>query len=958
MTAESKLHLDDDNRKSSVPNTAATATLLTAAGLIEACSSGAINEADVDAGNGVVAGVETAQAETNTSQAGTDTSQGSETEEVQQESDYDKDKVPDWQDNCPTVQNGGQEDNDEDGVGNGCDNAPHDYNPTQSDGDSDGVADVIDGCPNDPNPDQKDSDGDGNQDACDCEPNNAEVHRNALQDIACDNSDADCDGVGSNNAGEDCECAVGATASYEPEGACEPGMQECFPDGYGGSEWQTISEPVYGTDEACGDGQDNDCDDTIDENCECDEGNSEGATKDCGETKGVCGEQLGTQTCQKDANGNLTWTDCVGDTKPSADDKCDTKDNDCDGETDEDFNTDKDCDGKGACGPGVIECKTDSSTMCSTDKGGSQDKSTTEVCNGQDDNCNGTVDEDAFSVVNGAPGEAALAGTACKAEGDCGTGVYECFQTSNPNTPSNAVICSAYSKALEKDLCDIPGKDGNCNGVKDEDCGCTELKADGMLNTQSCSSPTICEGEQKCVKGQWGSCEATKLKQAEKCNGEDDNCDDKIDNLAQGTVGGVCTKPGECGNGVWTCDENENLTCLTAKPSTAEVCDNKDNDCDGLTDNGQWIIGPDGLQHAKGDPCVEPGICGGGYYDCGSTNALSCSSTAKAVLETCNGKDDDCNGFTDDNPLCACVPGTGPEVCGTDVGECETGLRTCESDGAWGPCTGATEPTPDICDYKDNDCDNETDEGFYYHYTCDGVGNCGEGNYECSADHTKVVCSTNPGSSNDQSMQELCDNKDNDCNGKVDDNIGGDSTKDVGVACTEPGECGDGITQCDGLFNTECSSGSKAQPTDKCDNKDNDCDGQTDESFNVGQSCSMPGVCGSGVNECASNGNSTVCSGAKNITPENTQQTCTDGLDNDCDGQNDAGDPDCAKFQQQSSVIELPGSPSPAFEAAAFSKEQHFNTAEASLPLSAAFVLVAIARMVRRQVGAHGYSKL
>ena len=83
------------------------------------------------------------------------------------ETDYDKDGIPNEEDNCVFLANRSQKDSDTDGVGNVCDNAPKVKNTSQSDIDEDGVGDIIDNCRIDPNPDQKDRDDDGFGNRCD-----------------------------------------------------------------------------------------------------------------------------------------------------------------------------------------------------------------------------------------------------------------------------------------------------------------------------------------------------------------------------------------------------------------------------------------------------------------------------------------------------------------------------------------------------------------------------------------------------------------------------------------------------------------------------------------------------------------------------------------------------------------------------------------------------------------------
>ncbi len=57
-------------------------------------------------------------------------------------SDTDGDGVPDYEDNCPTVYNPGQEDTDGDLIGDVCDNCPSIANLDQADSDQDGVGDA------------------------------------------------------------------------------------------------------------------------------------------------------------------------------------------------------------------------------------------------------------------------------------------------------------------------------------------------------------------------------------------------------------------------------------------------------------------------------------------------------------------------------------------------------------------------------------------------------------------------------------------------------------------------------------------------------------------------------------------------------------------------------------------------------------------------------------------------
>ena len=251
--------------------------------------------------------------------------------------------------------------------------------------------------------------------------------------------------------------------------------------------------------------------------------------------------------------------------------------------------------------------------------------------------------------------------------------------------------------------------------------------------------------------------------------------------------------------------------------------------------------------------------------------------------ERCNYQDDDCDGEVDEGQLNVC--------------------------GSCGPIPS------DTCDGSDNDCDGLTDENLVRE--CSTA--CGRGIETCSTGNW-ISCTAR------QPIDEECDGEDNDCDGLVDEQLQCLCTiDDVGnlQPCSEPPLlCGQGFKTCQcvdpnctEMTMTECAALCTYLPPapnndcdpltgivlqqEECNNFDEDCDQNLDEG--LVQACYtgdpetlFVGVCSPGEMYCTQgvwgndrNGAFTPAFCLGEVTP---QEEICDGADNDCDGVVDYGE--------------------------------------------------------------------
>lgn len=459
----------------------------------------------------------------------------------------------------------------------------------------------------------------------------------ALPAEICDGLDNDGDGAADENCGcvEVCDGVDNdADALVDEEGADDDG------DGYGCDDCDDADASIHPGAVEIANGIDDDCNGGVDDTADADGDGYTLASGDC-----------------VDSNPSI---------HPGAAEECNGLDDNCDGQVDEGLLTpwyvDADNDGHGT--PDLIVTACAASPGLASDAGDCNDANPSvysgaaEVCNGADDNCDGTADE-GLPVLDYYPdtdndgfGAAGVAIPSCVALIGFATNADDCNDTNPASNPAAAEVCN--------------NADEDCDGAIDEGLSSTwypdgdgDGEGSGTGGVTTCAPPGgYAPNNTDCDDGN----AAIHHGVAELCNGVDDNCDANVDEGITFTYYRDADGDGRGSPSVTTrgCSlpsgyVNNPSDCNDANPAVyqgaPELCNGVDDNCNATADEGvSFLFFRDGDADSYGTASSTVQACSlpVGYSpnpaDCDDANA----AVNPGVPEVCNGIDDNCIGGVDE----------------------------------------------------------------------------------------------------------------------------------------------------------------------------------------------------------------------------------------------------------------------------------------------------------------------
>jgi len=301
----------------------------------------------------------------------------------------------------------------------------------------------------------------------------------------------------------------------------------------------------------------------------------------------------------------------------------------------------------------------------------------------------------------------------------CPVPVIKCFNDEECNDDNEETKDICRNAGTEKSFCENKEISTLSTCSTDGDCGSTTT-----LSELFCSINDI-----------------NQLVRTFTCNNpgtEESFCESNIESQTIKTCSNFCSQ-GEC----------ISITCLTHsdcnddKTTTIDICNNPGTEESFCTNNPIDVV------------CSSDSDCGiNGFFDnvclnndvtslsqtftCflpGTPQSFCSSTTTQDLKETCSSNEICSAGLC--VPQGECTPGQ-TRSCGvSNAGQCRLGTQTCQANGFFSSCIGAINPTTEICDAKDNNCNGQIDENN----VCGSppcTNQCSEGARQCISNGFRV----------------------------------------------------------------------------------------------------------------------------------------------------------------------------------------------------------------------------
>ncbi len=417
----------------------------------------------------------------------------------------------------------------------------------------------------------------------------------------------------------------------------------------------------------------------------------------------------------------------------------------------------------------------------------------------------------------------------------------DCDDGDNDRFPGHPEVCDADDHDEDCDPATFGARDGDGDGHVDARC-CNRPPGNPAQCGDDCDDarPSVYTGL------------------VEACDGLDNDCDSAndegvlmtffqdVDNDGFGdarvTTTGCSLPTGYAFQDGDECDDRN----PSVNPAAAEVCNGRDDNCDGNTDPGCDCIAGTERQcgYMEGGSYVDEGVCEIGNQICVTSTWSNCTGDIGPSMESCNGLDDDCDAMVDETLDMVCYLDQDDDGYASPGA---TATRRCPMTERSGPVHGGCPPN------------------FTARAPCAALG---DPTCATDADCNDLLDTRSPG------VVEACDGLDQNCDGIADAPPFACRQTSTRACTLSGGMPGSGMQTC----LADCSGYGACSGPEVCNGADDNGDGRADETFPCAQGQTVActnATCGtSGTGTC-----SPTCQLPTSCSAPEVCNFCDDNLD-------------------------------------------------------------------------------